>query len=103
QYDYKAGTSGELFDKLKPVNNSPNNTGLRELPPVAAAFIWYPYAESKEFPQLGSGGRNAEAGPVYYTDLFPKETRYPDYYNGKLFMYDWIRGWVKAVTMKPNG
>lgn len=43
------------------------------------------------------------AGPVYYTDMFPQETRYADYYNGKLFIYDWIRNWVKVVTMKPNG
>ncbi len=103
RYDYKTGTSGESFDKLKPVNNSPNNTGLENLPPVSPAFIWYPYAVSKEFPQLGTGGRNAEAGPVYHSELFPKETRYPDYFDGKLFMYDWIRGWVKLVTMKPNG
>ena len=27
----------------------------------------------------------------------------PDYYNNKFFMYDWIRGWVKAVTLLPNG
>ncbi len=103
QYDYKTGTSGEPFDKLKPINNSPNNTGLKDLPPVAPAFIWYPYAESKEFPQVGTGGRNAEAGPVYHSELYPKETRYPSYYDNKLFMYDWIRGWVKAVTMKENG
>lgn len=103
QYDYKTGVSGELFDKTQPVNDSPNNTGLKILPAASPAFIWYPYAESKEFPQLGSGGRNAEAGPVYHSELFPKETRYPDYYNNKLFIYDWIRGWIKAVSMKPNG
>ena len=67
------------------------------------AFIWYPYGESVDFPQVGSGGRNAMTGPIYYTDLFPKETRYPDYYDGKLIIYDWIRGWIKAVTMLPNG
>jgi cytochrome c551/c552 len=43
------------------------------------------------------------AGPVYYTDLFPKETRLPDYYDGKLIIYEWIRGWIKAVTLLPNG
>lgn len=102
-YDYRTGVSGEPFDKSKPVNNSPNNTGLKNLPPVSPAFIWYPYGVSKEFPQVGTGGRNAEAGPVYHSELYPKETRYPDYYDNKLFMYDWIRGWVKAVTMKPNG
>ncbi len=102
-YDYTTGTAGEAFDPAKPYNNSPNNTGLEYLPPVSPAFIWYPYAASKEFPQVGTGGRNAMAGPVYHTDLYPKETRYPDYYNNKLFIYDWIRGWIKAVTMKPNG
>jgi len=66
-------------------------------------MIWYPYNLSEEFPDLEEGGRSAMAGPVYYTDAFPKETRLPDYYNGKLFIYDWIRGWVKVVTMLPNG
>jgi cytochrome c len=102
-YDYATGKFGEEFNPAKPVNNSPNNTGLTELPPAEPAFIWYPYAESKDFPQVGAGGRNAMAGPVYYTEFFPKETRYPEYYNGKFFIYDWIRNWVKVVTMQPNG
>ena len=103
QYDYATGTSGAAFDPAKPINDSRNNTGLRELPPVAPPFIWYPYDASPDFPQLGTGGRNAMAGPVYYTDMFPKETRLPDYYNGKLLFYEWMRGWIKAVTLLPNG
>lgn len=103
EYNYETGESGALFDPEKPVNDSRNNTGLRELPPAKPAYIWYPYAASPDFPQVGTGGRNAMAGPVYYTDLFPKATRLPDYYNGKLFIYDWIRGWVKVVTMFPDG
>ncbi|HNP20547.1 MAG TPA: ThuA domain-containing protein [Panacibacter sp.] len=103
EYDYATGTSGPAFDPAKPVNNSRNNTGLTDLPPAQPAFIWYPYGASHDFPQVGTGGRNAMAGPVYYTDMFPKETRLPDYYNGKLFIYDWIRGWMKTVTMLPNG
>lgn len=102
-YNYATGEHGDFFDTAKPVNNSRNNTGLTNLPPVAPPFIWYPYAASSDFPQVGAGGRNAMAGPVYYTDMFPDSTRLPDYYNGKLFMYDWIRGWIKAVTMLPNG
>lgn len=103
EFDYTTGKSGPVFDPAHPVNDSRNNTGLRELPPANPAFIWYPYGNSPEFPQVGSGGRNAMAGPVYYTDMFPKDTRLPDYYNGKLFIYDWIRGWIKAVTLKQNG
>ncbi|MEP7108109.1 MAG: ThuA domain-containing protein [Ferruginibacter sp.] len=103
QFDYATGKTGPLFDPAKPVNDSRNNTGLRELPPVQPAFIWYPYAASPDFPQVGTGGRNAMAGPVYYTDMFPKDTRLPAYYNGKLFIYEWIRGWIKVVTLQPNG
>ncbi|MBC7629601.1 ThuA domain-containing protein [Ferruginibacter sp.] len=103
QFDYGTGKSGDAFDPAHPINNSKYNTGLKELPPAQPAFIWYPYAASPDFPQLGTGGRNAMVGPVYYTDLYPKETRLPEYYNGKLLIYDWIRGWVKAVTMLPNG
>lgn len=103
EYDYATGKSGSSYDVSKPVNNSRNNTGLRELPPAEPAFIWYPYGISDDFPQLGTGGRNAMAGPVYYSDMFPKESRYPAYYDGKLFIYDWVRGWIKVVTMQENG
>jgi glucose/arabinose dehydrogenase/cytochrome c551/c552/type 1 glutamine amidotransferase len=102
-YNYETGESGDAYDPAHPVNLSRNNTGLKDLPPAQPAFIWYPYAASHDFPEVGTGGRNAMAGPVYYTDMFPKETRLPDYYNGKLIIYDWIRGWMKAVTTLPNG
>ncbi|MGZ8518406.1 MAG: PQQ-dependent sugar dehydrogenase, partial [Chitinophagaceae bacterium] len=103
QYDYATGQTGTAFDPQHPINDSRNNTGLRELPAAQPAFIWYPYGPSADFPQVGTGGRNAMAGPVYYKDMFPKETRLPDYYNGKLIIYEWIRGWVKAISLLPNG
>jgi glucose/arabinose dehydrogenase/cytochrome c551/c552 len=103
EYDYATGKSGPQFDNEKPVNNSRNNTGIKELPAAQPAFIWYPYGYTKYFPQTGTGGRNAMAGPVFYSDMYPKETRLPDYYNGKLFIYEWMRGWIKAVTMESDG
>jgi glucose/arabinose dehydrogenase/cytochrome c551/c552 len=103
EYNYATGESGVAFDPLRPVNNSKNNTGLKVLPPAQPAFIWYPYGESKDFPQVGEGGRTAMAGPAYYTDMFPKATRLPDYYNKKVFIYEWIRGWIKVVTLDANG
>ncbi|HMH31956.1 MAG TPA: PKD domain-containing protein, partial [Puia sp.] len=103
EYDYATGVAGPAFDPLHPVNNSRNNTGLKDLPPAQPAMIYYPYGVSKEFPQVGVGGRNAMAGPVYYTDMYPKATRMPDYFNKKVFFYDWIRGWIKLLTLQPNG
>lgn len=102
-FNYATGEVGAPFDAANPVNDSKNNTGITNLPPVAPPFIWYPYAASEEFPELGTGGRNAMAGPVYHPEFYPKETRFPEYYAGKLFFYDWIRGWVKAVTMDAEG
>jgi cytochrome c len=103
EYNYETGQSGPAFDPMKPVNDSKNNTGLRELPPARPAFIWYPYGASADFPELGSGGRCAMAGPVYYSDMYPKNGHYPDYYDKKVFLYDWVRGWIKAVTLQPDG
>lgn len=103
EYDYASGKKGILFDPKKPVNNSRNNTGLKELPPVSPAFIWYPYAASPDFPQMGTGGRNAMAGPAYYTDMYPEATRLPAYYNNKVFIYEWMRNFIKVVTLDAKG
>lgn len=100
-YDFTNGKSGESFKADAPINNSPNNTGLTQLPPAQPAFIWYPYGESVDFPEVGGGGRTAMAGPVYHTK--PGVNPYPAYYNGKLIIYEWIRGWVKAVSLSPEG
>ncbi|MEJ2003908.1 MAG: ThuA domain-containing protein [Cyclobacteriaceae bacterium] len=103
-YDFATGESGPKFDPEKPINDSRNNTGLTELPPTSPGFIWYPYDVSEEFPLLGSGGRTAMAGPVYYCEDFAgAERAFPDYYDGKLFIYEWMRGWIIAVTMDEDG
>lgn len=103
-YDFEKQESTFQYEPLAPVNHSPNNTGVNLLPPAQEAMIWYPYADSEEFPMLGSGGRNAMAGPVYYHDLFPNsEVKFPKYYNGKLFIYDWMRNWIFTVNFDENG
>lgn len=103
-YDFATSTPGAAFDPAAPVNDSPNNTGKRQLPPAQKAFIWYPYAPSPEFPILGTGGRTAMAGPVFYADAYRSgEGTFPAYYDGKLFIYEWMRGWIMAVTMDDRG
>lgn len=99
EYNYQTGESGSAFNPKNVINNSRNNTGLTSLPEGKPAFIEYPYAVSEEFPILGKGGRTSMAGPVYYVDDFPKEKRFPKYYDGKFFIYDWVRDWIMAVTM----
>lgn len=104
KYDFVNNKAGVWWDPAKPTNTSPNNTGLKELPPAQNAFIWYPYGESPEFPLVGTGGRNAMAGPVFHADAFKNAARaFPKYYDGKLIAYDWMRGWIMAVTLDPEG
>ncbi|WP_159475056.1 PQQ-dependent sugar dehydrogenase [Dyadobacter sp. 3J3] len=104
EYDFAQDKAGKFFDPLNPVNHSVNNTGLRKLPPAQPAMIWYNYAESDEFMHLGTGGKSPMAGPVFYSDQFKKSDRsFPDYYNGKLFIFEWMRDWINVVTMKPDG
>jgi glucose/arabinose dehydrogenase/cytochrome c551/c552 len=102
-HDYATDANGAAFDPRHAVNNSRNNTGLTELPPAQPAFVWYPYAASPDFPEVGSGGRCAMAGPVFHSDMYPEKTRFPDYYDGKFFMYDFTRCWFKVVTMNSSG
>ncbi len=104
-YNFETKVSGKPFDPLHPVNNSPHNTGIQNLPPAQPAFIWYPYADSPDFgPIVGKGGRNAMAGPVYYYDDFKdSKVKFPKYYDGKFFAYEWIRDYINAVTMNEKG
>ena len=102
-YDYETGETGATFDPEKPINNSRNNTGLTELPPAMPAYIYYPYVGSQDFPQTATGGRNAMAGPTYYSDMFDGDEKLPSYYDGKVIIYDWMRGWMFAVHLDENG
>jgi len=103
-FDFAANGSGQNFDSDNPVNESVNNTGAKLLPPAQPAFIWYPYLESPEFPEVQKGGRTAMAGPVFRSENFKNASfAFPEYYDGKLFIYDWMRNWIMLVTMHENG
>jgi len=105
RHDYETDTYGEPYDVNNPINESVNNTGLRELPPPIPAMIWYPYGISEEFPMLGSSGRSATGGPVFRKADFKKDAPFvfPSYYEGKWLIVDFMRGWIMAVTMDENG
>ncbi len=92
------GVVGSKFNCSAPVNNSPNNTGLTSLKPVVAPNIWYGYGTSPTFPELGSGGSAPMGGPVYRYDASnPSATKFPPYYDGVHFFYEWSRNYIKEV------
>ncbi|WP_041322586.1 ThuA domain-containing protein [Saccharomonospora viridis] len=100
-YDFESGTPGEAFDCSAPVNDSPNNTGLTELPPAQPA--WIPY-DGGSVPEFGTGGESPMGGPVYRFDPeLESNTKFPEYYDGKNFAYEWDRGWIKTIEVGENG
>ena len=104
KYDFAAKKVGPKRDPNAPLNESPNNTGKKELPAVSPPFIWYPYERSDEFPMVKVGGRNAMAGPIYYSENFKGvETAFPEYFDGKLMFFDWMRNWMFLVSMDEKG
>lgn len=103
EWDFETSTPGPNYDPKKPINNSPNNTGLTELPPATPPMIWYPYSLSKDFPELGQGGRSAMAGQFYtFNKNSANPSKLPEYYDGALFVFDWMRNWMLAVRLDEN-
>ncbi|MGJ7441306.1 PQQ-dependent sugar dehydrogenase [Aquipuribacter sp. MA13-6] len=102
-YDFATGTSGAVFDCDDLVNDSPNNTGLRQLPPAVAPDIAYSKTTTDPtFPELGTGGAPM-AGPVYrYDPDLDSDVAFPEYYDGKGFFYEWGAHFLAAVTLEDG-
>ena len=103
-YNPDTGVVGAKFNCNSPVNDSPNNTGLRSLPPLVQPQIWYGYPASTNFPEMASGGAAPMGGPVYrYNANNPSPTKFPAYYNGVHFFYEWERNYIKEIHFDSNG
>ncbi len=90
-YDFAAKKTGPKFDPAKPVNHSPNNTGLTELPPAQPAFWHYPRA-------------SACAGPVFYSKNFPQSgPGLPKEFDSCLIAYDWTSTWIRVIKLDEKG
>ncbi len=102
-FDFTTETAGPKFDPDYLVNDSPNNTGIQKLPPAQKSMIPMTYYRSDEFPWMGDGGINPMAGPVYHASDNPNaEEPFPNYFEGKLFLYEWMRDWVYVITLDED-
>ncbi len=99
-YNFATSTSGPKFSCSAPVNNSPNNTGLTDLPAARSALVWYAYSASSQFPELGTGGGGPMSGPVYdYNPNNTRTTKFPEYFEGKWIVYELTRKWFKTLSV----
>lgn len=103
-YNFATGQSGSEFDCSNPVNESPNNTGLTQLPPAQPADVWYSYNQSEMFPELGTGGLGPMGGPVYnYDPDLQSGLKFPESYDGSAFFYEWTRDYIKEFKLGGDG
>ena len=104
QYDFATRESGPAQDPAHPLNQSPLNTGPKDLPEARPAWIFYPYTPSARFPSVGSGGRTACAGPFYRFDpKLASDRKLPESLDQSQLVYDWERHWILAVKVNPDG
>jgi cytochrome c len=98
-------TFGELFDCDNPVNDSPNNTGLTELPPVTTPDLVYGYQESTVPEVIAPGGGLAPmGGPFYAFDPeLESDTKFPEYFAGKPFFYEWSKNSLYSLIVDGEG
>ncbi|RKF25522.1 ThuA domain-containing protein [Micromonospora globbae] len=105
--DYRTNpvTVGAYFDCDNPVNDSIRNTGLRELPPAKPAKMWYGYQRSSVPSVIPQGGGLAPmGGPFYqYDPDLDSDTKFPAYYDGKPFFYEWSRNKMYSIIPGANG
>ena len=99
-FDFTSGKSGQSFEKGI-FNNSPNNTGLHELPPLQRPLLWYPYDTSENFPEMGSGGRNADISVIYNQEGRPSS--FPVWFDQVLISHDWMRCQTKLIKLDAQG
>jgi cytochrome c len=103
-YDFATGQSGAPFDCQHPVNTSPHNTGLTNLPPVERPEVFYGYGASAQFPGLGTGGIGPMGGPAYdYDRRSTSRVKWPAYYDGVPLFYEWTRDYIKEFRLDRRG
>jgi cytochrome c len=102
-YTFPSGPSGAPFNCAGgPVNNSPNNTGIRTLPPALPS--WLPYGGISSPPEFTGGGLSPMAGPVYrYNAALQSSVKFPQYYDGTFFAGEFGRRWIKNVVPDSAG
>ncbi|NYE38606.1 PKD repeat protein/type 1 glutamine amidotransferase [Nocardioides cavernae] len=107
-WNFATNSTGPKFDCSAPVNNSPRNTGLTNLPPAQPAWIKYDGGSvtyngvtTNEF---GGGGEGPMAGPVYNFDPdLDSDVKFPEYFDNHFFAGEWTRGWIRDVAMEADG
>ncbi|WP_165956550.1 ThuA domain-containing protein [Kribbella antibiotica] len=101
KYTFPSGPSGARFNCAAPVNNSPRNTGLTNLPAARAAWIKYDNCSLAAF---GCGSESPMSAPVYrYDAANPSTVKFPPALDGHVFAGEFGRRWLKVIDVNSDG
>ena len=102
--DAGAGTNNGPYNCTAPVNNSPNNTGLTNLPPARRPRCgWATRETDTRFPDLGGGGAPTGGTRYYFDEDSESDTKFPKFYDGQWFIGEWNNDWIKTATLEQRG
>jgi cytochrome c len=104
-YDWDTKKIGARFDPQHPINDSPRNTGIKELPPAQPAWIsTTPTRFRTSSPS--SAAAAAAPCPARSTTAIPSRPRpqaSPATTTTPWFIYEWMRSWIKAIKLDEHG
>ncbi len=101
-FDFATSTSGPKYDCDAPVNDSPNNTGLTELPPAIPATMWQGKS-STSVPEIGNSGAPMTSGTYSYDADLASDRKWPEYFDSKAIWADWNNSRLFTVQMNAAG
>jgi glucose/arabinose dehydrogenase len=101
EYTFPSGPSGARYNCAAPVNNSPRNTGLTNLPAARSAWIKYDNCSVAAF---GCGSESPMSAPVYrYDAANPSSIKFPPELDGHVFATEFGRRWIRAIDVNADG
>ena len=97
-------STGVPFDCENPVNDSPFNAGLTDLPPAQPASMWMGRTQTDaRFPGLGTGGAPMSGERYHFDASNPSPSKFPASLDGHWFISEWGANWIKTVTLDDQG
>ncbi|UMG93968.1 ThuA domain-containing protein [Nocardioides sp. TF02-7] len=100
-YNFATQTSGPKYDCDAPVNDSPNNTGLTELPPAIPADMWQGKSTTGN-PEIGGSGAPMTSGTYAFDPDLESDRKWPEYFDGKAIWADWNDSRLFEVQMNED-
>jgi len=100
-FNFATGTAGATFNCAAPVNASPNNTGITQLPAAIPAAMWQGKSTTG-VPEIGGSGAPMTSGAYKFDPDSDSDRKWPQYFDGKAVWADWNDSRLFSVQLKDD-